>query len=90
MNKQKIGRLDTQKLREELRMRGLSTIGDTSTLKLRLYRATKSTNNFKVFLPKEPSIIVGHPHEEIKDAYLGTSIESRDTNACGQWSGYEF
>ena len=90
LNKQKIGRLDTQKLREELKMRGLSTIGDTSTLKLRLYRATKSTNNFKVFLPKEPSIIVGHPHGEIKDAYLGTSIESRDTKACGQWSGYEF
>ena len=45
MNKQKIGRLDTRNWRG-IKMRGLSTIGDTSTLKLRLYRATKSTNNF--------------------------------------------
>ena len=35
---EKIYRLDTNGLREELKLRGLSTVGDDSSLKLRLFR----------------------------------------------------
>jgi hypothetical protein len=94
LSKKKIYRLDLDGLREELRMRSLSTVGDESSLKLRLFRATKNTNNFKVHLPRESSIIVGRPHDELEldfRVYGNDAKEGDDLNKLSvQWVGFEF
>ena len=59
-----------------------------------MFRATKNTNNFKVHLPRESSIIVGRPHDELEldfRVYDNDAKEGDDLNKLSvQWVGFEF